>query len=74
MVGKHTSSRCRFMCWRGKQKERRGEKNSLQSVNQVLRDGYDGFFFPVLFGWLAERIEGATIFLFLPFFFMSAVL
>lgn len=56
------------MCWRGKQKERQGgKKNTLQSVNQVLKDGYDVFF--VLFGWLAEMIEGATIFLFLSFLF-----
>lgn len=54
MVGKHTNSHCRFMCWRGKQKERQGEKNSLQSVNQVQKDGYNVFFFVVvvLFGWL----------------------
>lgn len=45
----------------------RVKKNTLQSVNQVLKDGYDVFF--VLFGWLAEMIEGATIFLFLFFLF-----
>lgn len=69
MVGKHTNSHCRFMCWRGKQKERQGEKISLQSVNQVQKDGYDVFFFFCLFVWLAEMIEGATIFLLLSFLF-----
>lgn len=43
------------------------KKNRLQSVNQVQKDGHDGFFG---FVWLAEMIEGVTIFLLLFFRFL----
>lgn len=70
MVGKHTNSHCRFMCWRGKQKERQHEKNCLQSVNQAQKDGYSVF----CFVWLAQMIEGAMIFFSFSFFFMTTAL
>lgn len=39
------------------------KKNSLQSVNQVQKDGYNVFFFV----WLAQMIEGALTSLFFSF-------
>lgn len=61
MVGKHTNSHCRF---RGKQREKPSKKkcSPLIKFKKMAM-----MFFYFVFVWLAEMIEGTTLFLLLSF-------